>query len=578
MSKQYDFSTWNYSGIKEMEKEVIRLFEESSNCYLTALDLMLNSPDFHKVKSSGIAYKIMVIFQKWINERKENYHDLLTLEMKAKALHLVLEQRNRSLISIICEIYQISEDKDKLIFIVKHLIKNQQFTEAALCIIILNLQDKFNLEDVVIPLILQDKHNIVDDYIKPSQHLQLKLAIYLDNLFNNASEIGTVLSKFASLKELKRNQFNNRAITNLLKRILKNYSIPSENCPRFCYNRSLLTLKHYIRRKYIKKDIAEDCWNDMIMMVSENNTALQKELIMDLICLNDMDCALKWVKYFNLPIECFPQSLQIAYKENENDKSELTFKNEDVLDAVNYLQLRLNFDDIHLIDTLEEYLKCINEISENFQLVGIDAEWKPSFGFQKSRVALIQLAVWDDVYLLDIIQLSKYLNSDQWDLLLEKIFCNNELIKLGYGLQTDFDMLEDLFQEGKEKLKNAVNILDLHKFYEKLKVLHPEIIAHYKCEESSFYKEDHKGLSGLCEIILGKPLRKEECTSNWENRPLRKSQIIYAAIDAYCLLEIYENLFEKIHFFGNDFDQIVRDFLSLKEQKKISSKKKTISG
>lgn len=66
-----------------MEKEVIRLFEESSNCYLTALDLMLNSPDFHKVKSSGIAYKIMVIFQKWINERKENYHDLLTLEMKA---------------------------------------------------------------------------------------------------------------------------------------------------------------------------------------------------------------------------------------------------------------------------------------------------------------------------------------------------------------------------------------------------------------------------------------------------------------------------------------------------------------
>ena len=38
---------------------------------------------------------------------------------------------------------------------------------------------------------------------------------------------------------------------------------------------------------------------------------------------------------------------------------------------------------------------------------------------------------------------------------------------------------------------------------------------------------------------------KYEQISNWERRPLRKSQMHYAALDAYVLLKIFENLVEK---------------------------------
>lgn len=49
-------------------------------------------------------------------------------------------------------------------------------------------------------------------------------------------------------------------------------------------------------------------------------------------------------------------------------------------------------------------------------------------------------------------------------------------------------------------------------------------------------------LLDLTQLALGKTLDKTEQCSNWEKRPLRASQIVYAAIDAYCLLEIYDVL------------------------------------
>ena len=47
-------------------------------------------------------------------------------------------------------------------------------------------------------------------------------------------------------------------------------------------------------------------------------------------------------------------------------------------------------------------------------------------------------------------------------------------------------------------------------------------------EGSDEVVSNEKGLSELVRVCLGKPLNKSEQTSNWEKRPLRKSQLQYA--------------------------------------------------
>ncbi|XP_047686554.1 exonuclease mut-7 homolog isoform X8 [Prionailurus viverrinus] len=51
-----------------------------------------------------------------------------------------------------------------------------------------------------------------------------------------------------------------------------------------------------------------------------------------------------------------------------------------------------------------------------------------------------------------------------------------------------------------------------------------------------------RGLSLLVQQVLGKPLDKTQQLSNWDRRPLSEGQLVYAAADAYCLLEVHQAL------------------------------------
>lgn len=54
------------------------------------------------------------------------------------------------------------------------------------------------------------------------------------------------------------------------------------------------------------------------------------------------------------------------------------------------------------------------------------------------------------------------------------------------------------------------------------------------------------GLSGVVQSVLGYPLCKELQCSNWEERPLSLKQLEYAASDAFCLMDVFDQLSHEV--------------------------------
>lgn len=73
---------------------------------------------------------------------------------------------------------------------------------------------------------------------------------------------------------------------------------------------------------------------------------------------------------------------------------------------------------------------------------------------------------------------------------------------------------------------------------------------------------------------MGAELDKSDQFSNWEKRPLRESQLLYAALDAFCLIEIFDVLKAATEQTGAVFDDLIFQAMN-KSSKERKQRRKT---
>uniref|UniRef100_A0A8C3AAL7 Exonuclease 3'-5' domain containing 3 n=1 Tax=Cyclopterus lumpus TaxID=8103 RepID=A0A8C3AAL7_CYCLU len=187
----------------------------------------------------------------------------------------------------------------------------------------------------------------------------------------------------------------------------------------------------------------------------------------------------------------------------------------------------------------------------------VDMEWQPTFGcISTQQVALIQLAVLDQVFLLDLCVQSN--TSKCLFILLSLPFLLSSLS--GYGMSGDLKSLIATWHQLIEeplKMEAMLDLLNVHQKIQRRKINRTqngpqEVLVGKNSAE--------KGLSLLVQQVLGRPLDKTEQMSHWEKRPLRISQIRYYhrlfahlwtnLADAYCLLDVYSALSSNPAYFG----------------------------
>ena len=195
------------------------------------------------------------------------------------------------------------------------------------------------------------------------------------------------------------------------------------------------------------------------------------------------------------------------------------------------------------VDSLD-LLKSLSFDTE--KIISLDSEWKINIGTTEfNPTSILQIGCRSTVYIIDLINCHIY---PELDRTLYDLFQNPEIIKIGISFKNDLTRLKQSYPSFVSFSQNICNYIDL---------------IHLFAQNFNFFPG---GLAGLSEICLSTSLCKQEQKSNWEKRPLRLSQIHYAACDVAICIEIY-NHFEKTGLNLNRHDE--NKGFSIKNKKKV---------
>lgn len=544
--------------------------KESDNPYSFVVFLLNDSHDLHVHKTTTYSYAVCKEFCGWLFSSQcnvKNKNQILTPEIKLDALSVAMRYHT-VMFQLVLKIYELRhQGNGYMLPEIKRFLEKKKYNECALLAGHLGLQDHFTIDEIAVPLILQNKLNLLETYLRGNSGQQMLVVQFLDRMCEKGYNINNLVSSM-SVPDVKMSHLQKKSISKLATRLAKLYEIPNDLIPNIVTARGLGALRFLLYKRYIENSMAAGSWEDMVENAVGDNETLQLELVEQLQCYNDAKSAAKWANFYKIPDEKLSHPVREERKRlaegltsapaavggEESWEDELM--SVDGMDAY-YYKLNLDPSSIQLVDTKEKYHECISRLSRPGLTIGVDSEWKPSFGNTTQRIALMQFATSDQIFLLDMITLHSLLHKSDWFLLANALFCNEEMIKLGYGFDSDLKMVVKTYPFLKEPLTHLKRTVDLEKLaakvIDKAINLMPDTVGDSDDEgledkdsgvNVKFQAVEQRGLSELVRQCFGKPLNKGEQMSDWERRPLRNTQIQYAALDAFVLLEVYERLKE----------------------------------
>ncbi|XP_030086900.2 exonuclease mut-7 homolog isoform X3 [Serinus canaria] len=574
---------WTKQELGKLKEEIRRGFARLEDP-LAGLLAMLESSSDWKGKGHSLGYCITTELQLWIKAHPAVPQSGTKLKkLQARVLGM-LSQCPANLLDPLISIYQLqTADRNYLLEHVSHLYLQGNYKEAAILSIKLKLQPDQDVEKMCTPLLLQDKANLVEEYVAEYPELQRKLLQTLDTWCEPSFNIRDIIRPYQGLSKYKPEKFNCRVLSKLIFRLLGRFNVDSALCPNVINQRHLRTLNYLFYKRFVEKTMTEENWADHIQSTVGENRWLQGHLVQSLLRHCDARGAAQWAQHCRVPPEMLPQAVaEELQKLHIQDRVEEVTKadNYEASKKKDYYQLPIPRENIHFLQTWEETLQCWEKVLQAGQVIGVDMEWKPSFGMVgKPRVALLQLALKDEVFLLDLPRLLEQAEAEgekeKLPHFIQMLYSDAAITKLGYGMSGDLSSLAatcSALKDTEKQMQGVVDLLAVDKQLQwgkdsrKVDGLSPE-----HSHEERGVRQREKGLSLLVQHVLGKPLDKTEQLSNWEKRPLREEQILYAASDAYCLLEIYERLCKDPESFGLGSD--LTESLVGKQSKKPRAKK-----
>ncbi|XP_037548574.1 exonuclease mut-7 homolog [Nematolebias whitei] len=578
------FQLWNQKDLQMLRLTAVQGFSKLSEPLEALLTILECCPGKQIGRSHTLGYQILMEFQTWIKEHPQvnlsslSEHQALALQRRALGL---LTDTQPIFVDSLVTIYQLKSVDTSILRL--HIVRLQAlncYKEATVLSIKLELQNELNMEEMVVPLILQDKLSLAESFVRDHKQLEQQLVTLLDSWCHPDFIVEDIRKQFPRIS-LSRNytaQIQPKMLTKHVVRLIEKFEIDPRLCPNALHKRRLDALRFLMYKTFVEKGMKEEIWTDHMQYVVGNDSQLQVHLVEMLTKYCGLQKAAQWSLKYNIPRNQLPigvwEKQQSLPPDLQQKGSTDSVQNEEWVPSQShcqkFYQVPLTKEKVLFVDTLEALHQCRTIILKGSSVVGVDMEWQPTFGgISAQKVALIQLAVHDQVFLLDlsVAEFCQHLDLIEF---IRVLFFDQNILKLGYGMAGDLKCLSATWPQlsvDPLKMKGLLDFLNVHQTIQRGKVNvaqngPKEVLVGEDCAE--------KGLSLLVQQVLGRPLDKTEQMSNWEKRPLRISQIRYAAADAYCLLDVYSVLSSNPACFGLPADL---HSISSKQSKTIKDKK-----
>ncbi|XP_060009818.1 exonuclease mut-7 homolog isoform X4 [Lagenorhynchus albirostris] len=454
-------------------------------------------------------------------------------QLQARAVKLLAESPP-GLIEPLVSIFQLQDaDRSPLLAQVHRLHQEGKFKEAIVLGAKLRLQADLDVEKMCLPLLLQDKADLVERYVDGFPDLQRRLLALMDSWCQPGFDIRVVARRYPQTT-LRLERLSPRALGRQVLRLLEQHGLDPDLCPNVITQQRLAALRYLCYKRLVERSVSRESWAEHVQGLVGQDQWLQEQLLQLLTSHDNTALVAQCALDLLLPEERLPASVAAELRQLRIQERTAEAPLEDGKD--DYYQLPIPREHLHFLASWEDLARHQEELLQPGQVVGMDLEWRPSFGAGgRPRASLMQVAVEGRVFLLDLPRLSSPAGGQApqaFFRLVSRLLADPSITKLGYGLAGDLRSLGascPALAQAEKQLRGSVDLLQVHR----------QMRAADRPAPGVDGAAGPRGLSLLVQQVLGKPLDKVQQLSNWDRRPLCEGQLVYAAADAYCLLEVY---------------------------------------
>ncbi|KAM9082999.1 LOW QUALITY PROTEIN: exonuclease mut-7 homolog [Megaptera novaeangliae] len=453
-------------------------------------------------------------------------------QLQARAVKLLAESPP-GLVEPLVSIFQLQDaDRSPLLAHVHRLHQEGKFKEAIVLGTKLRLQADLDVEKMCIPLLLQDKADLVERYVDGFPDLQQRLLALMDSWCQPGFDIRAVARRYPQTTS-RLERLSPRALGRQVLRLLERHGLDPALCPNVVTQQRLAALRYLCYKRLVERSVPRESWAEHVQGLVGQDQGLQEQLLQLLASHDDAALVAQCALDLLLPEERLPASVAAELRQLRIQERTAEAPLEDGKD--DYYQLPISREHFHFLASWEDLARHQEELLQPGRVVGVDLEWRPWFGAGgRPRASLMQVAVEGLVFLLDLPRLSSPAGGQapQAFSLVSRLLADPSITKLGYGMAGDLRSLGascPALAQAEKQLQGSVDLLQVHRQMQAADRPAPGVDG----------AAGPRGLSLLVRQVLGKPLDKMQQLSNGDRRPLGEGQLVYAAADACCLLEVY---------------------------------------